>query len=135
MSVAATRHASKRDWGWWLLLVLELVVAANAVGGGLYGLSGAEGVPPEWLDGSPFETYLIPSLVLLVVVGGTMALAAAALLMHHRRAPELSIGAGVVLLVWLAIEMLIIPLSWLQPAFLVVALAVILLGFRIRITT
>ena len=134
MSVAATRHASERDWGWWLLLVLEIVVAANAVGGGLYGLSGAEGVPPEWLDGSPFETYLIPSLALLVVVGGTMAIAATALVVHHRRAPGLSIGAGVVLLAWLAIEMLIIPLSWLQPTFLVVAILVIVLGFRIRTT-
>jgi len=55
-------------------------VAANAVGGGIYGLSGAEGVLPEWL----------------------------------------------------AIEMLIIPLSWLQPMFLIVVLAVILLGFRAR---
>jgi hypothetical protein len=132
MSVAVTRHASERDRGWWLLLVLEIVVAANAIGGGLYGLLGAEGVPPEWLDGSPFETYLIPSLVLLVVVGGTMAVAAAALLLHHRRAPELAIGAGVVLLVWLAIEMLIIPLSWLQPTFLVVALLVMGLGLRAR---
>ena len=134
MSVAATRHASERDWGWWLLLVLEIVVAANAVGGGLYGLSGAESVPPEWLDGSPFETYLIPSLALLVVVGGTMAIAAAALVVHHHRAAELSIGAGIVLLVWLAIGMLIIPLSWLQPTFLVVAILVIVLGFRIRTT-
>jgi hypothetical protein len=132
VSIAAARTKSRRDWSWWLLLTLEVVVAANAVGGGIYGLLGAEGVPPEWLDGSPFETYLIPSLVLLVVVGGTMATAAAALLMHHPRAPELSIGAGVVLLVWLAIEMLIIPLSWLQPVFLVVALLVIGLGIRAR---
>ncbi len=82
MSVAAARREPGRDCGWWLLLVLEVVVAANAVGGGIYRLSGAEGVPPEWL----------------------------------------------------AIEMLIIPLSWLQPMFLIVALAVILLGFRARAT-
>jgi hypothetical protein len=133
VSIAAARSEPRRDWGWWLLLVLEIVVAANAVGGGIYGLSGADGVPPEWLDGSPFETYLIPSLALLVVVGGSMATAAAALLTHRRRAPEISIGAGIVLLVWLAIEMLIIPLSWLQLTFLVVALLVIGLGFRARV--
>ncbi len=39
-------------------------VAANAVGGGFYGVSGAEGVPIEWLRGSPFTTYLVPSLIL-----------------------------------------------------------------------
>jgi hypothetical protein len=132
VSNAAERRKPRRDRGGRLLLILEIVTAANAIGGGIYGLLGAEGVPPEWLDGSPFETYLIPSLVLLVVVGGTMAVAAAALLVHHRCAPELSIAAGVVLLVWLAIEMLIIPLSWLQPVFLVVALLVIGLGIRAR---
>ena len=132
MSNAAERREPRRDRDWWLLLILEIVVAANAIGGGIYGLLGAEGVPPEWLEGSPFETYAIPSLVLLVVVGGSMGVAAAALLRDDRRAPELSVFAGVVLLVWLAIEMLIIPLSWLQPAFLVVALLVIGLGLRAR---
>ena len=132
MSVAATRHASERDWGWWLLLVLEIVAAANAVGGGLYGLSGADDVPREWLDGSPFETYVIPSVVLIVVVGGSMAIAAAALLTRHRRAAEISIGAGVILLVWLVVEVLIIPFSWLQPTFLAVAIAVIVLGLLNR---
>jgi hypothetical protein len=114
--------------------VLEIVVAANAVGGGIYGIAGAQGVPREWLDDSPFETYLVPSLVLLVVVGGSMAVAATALLTRRRHAPEISIGAGVILLAWLAIEVLVIPFSWLQPIFLVVAILVIVLGFRIRTT-
>jgi len=130
LSVQERRHELRRDWGCWLLVVIELVTAANAVGGGIYGLYGAEGVPPEWLEGSPFETYVVPSLVLLVVVGGSMAFAAAALLTHMSNAGEISIGAGMILLVWLVIEVLIIPFSWLQPTFLVVALAVILLGVR-----
>jgi hypothetical protein len=34
-------------------------IALNALGGGIYGLSGAVDVPTEWLAGSPFESYLV----------------------------------------------------------------------------
>lgn len=53
------------------LIALELVVALNAIGGGIYGLAGAKDVPQEWLQGSPFHSYLLPSLVVLVAVGGS----------------------------------------------------------------
>jgi len=52
--------------------------AVNAFGGGYYGLSGAKGVPTEWLNGSPFPDYFVPSLILLVVVGGSFIVAAMA---------------------------------------------------------
>ena len=115
-----------------VLLFLEIVVAANAVGGAIYGLAGAPGVPDEWLEGSPFRSYLVPSIVLLVGVGGGMALAAIALLAYHRHAARISICAGLLLLVWIVVEMVFIPFSLLQPTFLVVAIVVIALGFRMR---
>jgi len=37
--------------------------ALNAFAGGYYGLSGAPGVPVEWLEGSPFSDYTVPSLI------------------------------------------------------------------------
>ena len=52
--------------------------ALNALGGGYYGLTGAVGVPTEWLEGSPFADYFVPSLILLVVVGGAFIVAAIA---------------------------------------------------------
>ena len=52
--------------------------ALNAFGGGYYGLAGAAGVPTEWLEGSPFRDYFVPSLILLVVVGGSFLVAAIA---------------------------------------------------------
>jgi hypothetical protein len=58
--------------------------ALNAFGGGHYGLSGAPGVPVEWLAGNPFENYFVPSVILFVVVGGTLAFAALAVLARFR---------------------------------------------------
>lgn len=57
--------------------------ALNAFGGGYYGLSGAKGVPTEWLEGSPFSDYTFPSVILLAVVGGSFLVAAVAVLCAH----------------------------------------------------
>lgn len=52
--------------------------ALNALGGGYYGLTGAVGVPTQWLEGSAFEDYFVPSLILLIAVGGSFMVAAIA---------------------------------------------------------
>ena len=72
--------------------------AVNAFGGGYYGLSGAKGVPTEWLNGSPFPDYFVPSLILLVVVGGSFIVAAIAVFTGLRIA-RLAALAGVLVLV------------------------------------
>jgi hypothetical protein len=115
-----------------LLILIELFIAANALGGSIFGLAGARGVPREWLEGSPFESYVVPSLILLVAVAGGMTVAASALIVRHRRAAEISIGAGLVLLGWIVVQVLIIPFSWLQPAFFAGGLVVVALGWRLR---
>ena len=49
--------------------VILALLALNALGGGYYGMAGAENVPLEWLEGSPFKTYFIPSLILFLIIG------------------------------------------------------------------
>lgn len=100
-----------------VLSVLQWFVALNAFGGGAFGLAGAPGLPPEWLAGSPFSSYLVPSLVLIVAVGGLHALAAVRAWQGHPRALLLGRAAGVVLLGWIVVQVAIIGyVSWLQPA-------------------
>lgn len=127
----STRALRKKVWPRWLV-ALETLIALNAIGGGIYGLTGAKDVPRAWLDGSPFDSYVIPSLALLILVGGSMLAALGLLVARHRLAPEASIAAGVILLVWLLVEVLIIPFSWLQPAFAVLGVLVVALGAQQR---
>ena len=119
-----------------LLVAVEAVVGANAFGGAAYGLAGAENVPREWLEGTPFGSYVAPSLILLVAVGGGMTVAVAALLARHRYSPELSIAAGLVLVGWITAQVaIIVPdggFSWLQPTMLAAGLVVAVLGLRLR---
>src|SRR5215204_6547998 len=90
--------------------------AVNAFGGGYYVLSGAKGVPTEWLSGSPFPAYFVPSLILLVVVGGSFIVAAIAVFTGLRIARLAALTAGSVVLGWLAVQLAIIGyLSWMQP--------------------
>jgi len=113
-----------------VIIALQLLVAANAVGGGIYGLAGAKNVPTEWLEGSPFASYTVPSLFLLCVIGGGMLVATAAWLLRRRIAPWISLGMGVVLMSWIVAQLAIIgAVSWMQPAsfaagLLIAALAV-----------
>jgi hypothetical protein len=104
--------------------------ALNAFGGGYYGMAGAEDVPREWLEGTPFEDYFIPSLVLFVVVGGCLLAAAIAVFAGLRLARRAALTAGVVVLVWVAVETLIIGyVSWMQPATTFGALVILLLAW------
>lgn len=111
-------------------------VALNAFAGGYYGLFGARGVPPEWLAGSPFKDYLVPSLVLFFVVGGSLSVAAIAVLARLRGARFVAFAAGVVLLAWIVAQVSIIGyVSWMQPTIAIGGLLVLILAWQLSAPT
>ena len=123
----ARSHASGLVRG--LLGALLAVVALNAFAGGYYALSGAPGVPVEWLAGSPFASYAVPGAILFVVVGGSSAAAAVAVIAGARRARTFAFTAGAVLLGWIAVQVAIIGyVSWLQPAMAAAAVMILALA-------
>jgi hypothetical protein len=110
------------------LASLLLLVALNAFGGGYYGLSGAKDIPAEWLKDSPFRNYFIPGLILFICVGGSAFVAAVAVFKNHRLARSTAFISGVVVLVWITVQMIIIGyVSWLQPASAIAGLLIIFL--------
>ena len=114
----------------YLLGALLTFAAINAFAGGYYGLSGARGVPLEWLAGSPFSDYFIPSLILFVVVGGAFSFAAVAVLIRSRRARGSAFAAGTVVLVWIGVQLAIIGyVSWMQPTTLLAGVFVLILAW------
>lgn len=88
------------------------------------------GVPLEYLANSPFESYLVPGVVLGVVVGGTQLRAALAL---WRKLPEgdiLAVVAGFGMLIWIFVELAVISeYSWLQALYFAVGVIELLLVF------
>ena len=115
-----------------LLGVLLGVVALNAGAGGYYALSGAENVPVEWLDSSPFSSYTVPGLILLVLVGGSAAVGAVAVFAQARTARLAALAAGLVLLVWILVQVSIIGyVSWLQPTMAAAAITILALALAL----
>ena len=117
-----------------LLLVVEAVLGVTALAGGialaLGPRLGSLGIvpPPEYLQGTPFGSYLVPGLVLLLVVGGTQV---GAFLLLLRRAAWAVAAAGVAgcgMLIWVFVQMVFIPYSPLQAVYFGGGLAELLLA-------
>jgi hypothetical protein len=116
----------------YLLGALLAFGAINAFAGGYYGLSGAAGVPVEWLAGSPFSDYFIPSVILVVVVGGALAFAAVAVFAGFRLARISALAAAIVVLVWIFVQLAIIGfVSWMQPATALAGVLIFILASRL----
>ncbi|MCP2046618.1 UNVERIFIED_ORG: hypothetical protein J3D58_000690 [Paenarthrobacter nicotinovorans] len=133
-----------------MLLIVQGLVAVTSVAGGLVMAVGSwPGVdrsafppelqlPEEYLSGSPFSTYLVPGLLLAVVVGGLHGLA---FVLHLRRGAFASLAAaaaGYSILVWIFVQMALIPFSALQAVYFGAGLAevgllLLLLGVAARV--
>lgn len=109
-TVPATDRAQPRRLWWLALLIVGWFNLVSALAGGV-GLIAANGLgmPMRWLAGTPFDSYVIPGLILLVIIGGTQALA---VLGQHGRQPWYSAAAGVAgfgMIIWIYVEVALLP--------------------------
>lgn len=118
-----------------LLLIVLGFVALTSLAGGLamalgywlgpekLGLPVEAQVPLEYLNGSPFSSFVVPGLLLALIVGGLHVAAFVAMLRHHRLAGLLTAAAGYSILVWIFVQMMLIPFSVLQAVYFGAGLA------------
>ncbi|MFL5757358.1 MAG: hypothetical protein ACJ77N_13820 [Chloroflexota bacterium] len=103
----------------WLAVALQVVTGALAVPVGLQMISAPNGdplgLPQAWIDATPFGSYLIPGLFLLAINGFGQLLAAALSVVRHPLAPWLTGALGVGLIVWITVQVIVMPFHPLQP--------------------
>jgi hypothetical protein len=87
---------------------LAVFIAVSAAAGAVGLVGGGLAFPPEWLDGTPFATYVGPGIILGVVVGGSALLAGVLVLRGHPLAIPMAFVAGLVQLGWIVGEVLLI---------------------------
>lgn len=113
-----------------ILVGLHAIVSLTAVAGGAIlivgsldpGFESSWNPPADYLAGSPFSSYLIPGLALLVFLGGLQGLACVMQVRRSGAAPLVSAGAGLVMFVWIFVQMIYIPFSFLQALYFAIAL-------------
>lgn len=96
----------------YLLMAALLFQGLSGVAGGI-GLVGdpsgqSIGIPLSWLAGSPFDTYFIPGLILLTVLGLFPLVVLYGLWTRRYWGWIGALLVGLALLVWIAVEVLII---------------------------
>lgn len=119
------------------LALVDAFVAVTAIGGGIALAAGAEGdrFPATWLVSTPFASYLLPGLMLAVAVGGSAALALVAMLRSPWLGARLTTLAGLVLISWIAGEILIATadgglISATEAVYLLVGVIMVAFGYR-----
>ena len=144
-TASARRGATRRPAAVTALIVVQVFLALGALAGGAALVASPRGgiikLPLSDLRGSPFGDFLIPGLVLFVVLGVGPLVVALALLRRPRSAALAAANPfrgrywgwtasgviGVGLVVWIAVEALIVPYSFLQPFYGAVGVAIIVL--------
>jgi glucose dehydrogenase len=112
-------------------VALEVFTAIGAMPVGLMFLIDPTGglirMQPGWIEGTVFGSYFVPGLYLLFVNGLGMLVAALLTVRRHPTAPWLTGALGVGLIIWILVEILVLPLTmFLTWIFLATGLA---LGF------
>jgi hypothetical protein len=117
----------------WLAIALEVFTAVGAVPVGVMLLtdpSGAGvGFPAGWIEATPFGSYFLPGIYLFAVNGVGMLVLAALSVRRHRSAPALTVVLGTGLLVWIGVQVIVMPeTSTLQAAFGAIGLTLVAVG-------
>lgn len=111
----------------WFAVTIELFTAFGALPVGYLLVTdttgAAVGFPPGWIEATPFGSYLVPGLYLLLVNGAGMALLAVLTIRRHWIAPWLTGVLGSGLVIWIGVQLLVMPeVSYLQALFGVIGL-------------
>ena len=113
---------------WSLLIMLSFAAVSAAVGGVMGVFFDGAGVPHRYLDGTPFDSFVAPGLILGVVVGGTHAVAALAVYRRDRVGALAAAVAGFGMMIWIFVELaMILEFSWLQVLYFAIGLCEVVL--------
>ena len=133
----------KRPLALFPLLLLHILLGINALYGGWMLMNDplAFGMKAEWVDDTPFRGYFLPGLILFVLLGVFPLFTCIGLLgkpgwqwagwlniyPDRHWAWTYSLFTSLMVLIWMNVQMFVIPSFWLQPFFLAGGLLILIL--------
>lgn len=120
-----------------LLFVLICFIAFTAAVSGILMISRPDGsilnLNPDLLAGSPFKNYLIPGILLAFVVGGLNLVAVFLNLNRHRQRYNAAITGGVVIIVWIIVQVILIgTIHWLHIIYFGAGMLVVSAAYQLK---
>jgi hypothetical protein len=116
--ILGTRRIERPRYAW-VAVGLQLVTGLLAIPVGLDMVRNPDGaplgLPQAWIDATAFGSWLVPGLFLLVMNGVGQLLAAALTVVRHPLAPWLTGSLGIGLMIWIAVQVILLPFHPLQP--------------------
>jgi hypothetical protein len=101
---------NKRGASALVLMVLEALLAVGAYGGALMMtlIQPDDFMPPEWLAGTPFDSWVLPGIGLLVAIGIVPTVALLGEAWRRPWAALAHVAVGGVLVGWIALQLVVI---------------------------
>jgi hypothetical protein len=122
--------AERRSWPAWILAGILLLAGAAAVFGGVSLVRDGFGMPLSWLHQTPFTSWALPGIALLIGVAVPQFTALGLIVSGHRWALAAGYLAGLGLVLWIAVQMLVLQRYFImQPAIAVTGAAEMLLAW------
>ncbi len=118
--------------------VLLLFNGIGAMYGGYLFITAPDGslmqMPLSFLEHSPFPNFLIPGIILFVFNGVFSLITCVCLILKTKRYPWMIIFQGVVLLIWITVQIVMIRSydAILHTTFLIVSILFIFLGRKLQ---
>jgi hypothetical protein len=107
-------------------------VAVSAYAGAIGLIGGGLSFGPLIDERLPLGSLLLAGLALLAFVAAPMSVAAVSAIRPGRHTPALVLGAGELLIAWIAVELVFIQAySWLQPLCLIGAGTIVAMAWRL----
>jgi hypothetical protein len=100
----------------WVLIAVELLIAANAVYGGVGLIRDGMGMPGDWLEPTPFDSWRWPGVFLLLVIAIPMTTAAVLEIARSTWAFAASMVAAAAQVAWIVAQVAVLQrYFFLQP--------------------
>lgn len=132
-----TNSPEARNYLKYVALLLLFLNGVSALVGGIPMIihpdGSSSGLPLRYLEHSPFTDYLVPGIILVMMNGVLSLLVFLGLIFNARHHAWLVMGQGIVLSVWIIIQMIMLrEINFLHVAFGSIGIGLILLGKYLR---
>ncbi|MCU0280207.1 MAG: hypothetical protein MUE31_15150 [Candidatus Nanopelagicales bacterium] len=116
-----------------MIEVILALLGIQAFYGGIQLMRDAFAFPLDWLDPLPFDSWVLPGILLMALIGVPAFALLGMQVAGNRWADRLTVAFGLGVMAWIVVQIFFIPFNFLQPLVFVLGLVLVLLGWsRVR---